>query len=329
MNNGFTLHHEMLRNVSRTFALSIEQLPPVLRETVTIAYLLFRVSDCLEDHEVLKADRKADLLRLWAQVLLGDRSVSEFTDKISDLDDSNPEVYVAQNSASIIRQLHQLPSDPRKILIEHVNKTSLGMARWQEHGAYVDNEEEMDDYMHQVAGRVGYLLTDLFSWYSPAIHARKQKLMPLGREFGLALQTVNIIRGIRKDYERGWVFVPSAYYTRMGISRNGLFEPANIDKALKVVEMLADKADRHLTNGLTYITLLPRSERHVRLFCIWPLLFASKTLAISRNNSKVLTSEAKISRSQVKKIVLISKLFFWSNFLLTAYFKSLSKTKPI
>src|SRR5215210_5869283 len=46
---GAKLRHEyeMLRAVSRTFALSIEQLPRVLRDSITIAYLLLRVSDCL------------------------------------------------------------------------------------------------------------------------------------------------------------------------------------------------------------------------------------------------------------------------------------------
>ncbi len=43
--------YEMLRNVSRTFALSIEQLPGLQREAVTVAYLLFRVADCIEDHD--------------------------------------------------------------------------------------------------------------------------------------------------------------------------------------------------------------------------------------------------------------------------------------
>ena len=61
--------YEMLRNVSRTFALSIEQLPGLQREAVTVAYLLFRVADCIEDHDMLDAPTKARLLRLWAGVL--------------------------------------------------------------------------------------------------------------------------------------------------------------------------------------------------------------------------------------------------------------------
>lgn len=316
-------HYAMLRNVSRTFALSIEQLPPILRETITVAYLLFRIADCIEDHPVLTREHKARLLRLWAEVLSGTAPVQSFTLKIEHLDGNNPEVAVAQQAGSIMERLHLLPVEPAGILAHHVQATSLGMARWQEHGPYVQDEAEMDDYMHEVAGRVGYLLTDVFSWHVPAIRRHRDTLLPLGREFGLALQTVNIIRGMRKDYERGWVFVPVSFYTKAGLSRDGLFDPAQADRALQVVARLADKALRHLQNGLTYITLLPRRQQSIRLFCIWPLLFAVKTLAISRNNPAVLTAEAKITRSQVEKIVIYSRLFFWSNFCLKAYYKSL------
>jgi len=319
----------MLRNVSRTFALSIEQLPGVLGEAVAIAYLLFRVADCIEDHPSLTGERKAELLRLWAQVLRGESQLKALTGPLTALDGTDPEVYVAQHAGDVLVQLHKLPEALQGILISHVHKTSMGMARWQEHGPYVQDENEMDDYMHEVAGRVGYLLTDLFSWHSPSIRAQKEKLMPLGREFGLGLQTVNIIRGMRKDYARGWVFVPVAFYRSVGLTRDGLFDPANRDRAMQVIDMLVSKAERHLMNGLKYTSLLPCMQRNIRLFCIWPLLFAVKTLAISRKNHDVLTSEAKISRAQVTKIVFTAKLFFWSNALLTLYYKKLFKPEPV
>jgi len=317
--------YEMLRNVSRTFSLSIEQLPPVLRETVTVAYLLFRVSDCLEDHADLVAERKASLLRLWGDIVTGSRPARDLITQISELDDNNPEVYVARRADIVMQYLNNIPEQPRKILASHVYKTSQGMARWQEHGPFVNTEEEMDDYMHQVAGRVGYLLTDIFSWYSPAINKIRESLIPLGREFGLALQTVNIIRGLRKDYERGWVFVPATYFEKIGLSSEEFFDKTNMDKALSVIKLLVDKAKRHLNNGLTFITLLPRKERRIRLFCIWPLLFAVKTLALSRNNPEVLTSEKKITRHQVKNIVLVSSALFWSNSCLSRYYHYLGR----
>jgi farnesyl-diphosphate farnesyltransferase len=177
------------------------------------------------------------------------------------------------------------------------------MARWQKQGPYVKTETELDDYMHYVAGLVGYLLTDLFAWHSPRIKARKNRLQPLSREFGLALQTVNVIRGLRKDYERGWVFVPQTYLNQVDLNPDQLFMANFEEKGLQVVRMLADKAEQHLQHGLEYILTIPRTQHRIRLFCIWPLFFATKTLAVSRNNVAVLRDEAKMSRDQVKTIV--------------------------
>ncbi len=318
-------HYEMLRIVSRTFSLSIEQLPPVLRETITVAYLLFRIADCLEDNTAIVAERKAHLLRLWGDIVTGVRPARDLIIQLSDLDDTDPEVYVARRADTVIKYLNNTPEQLRDILASHVYKTSQGMARWQEHGPFINTEEELDDYMHQVAGRVGYLLTDIFTWYSPAIRAIRKSLIPLGREFGLALQTVNIIRGLRKDYERGWIFVPATFFEKIGLSREGFFEITNRDKALSVINLLIDKAKRHLHDGLTYVTLLPRKERRIRLSCAWPLLFAVKTLALSRNNPEVLTSETKITRNQVKNIMLVSSMLCLSNFCLARYYHYLEK----
>jgi farnesyl-diphosphate farnesyltransferase len=318
--------YDMLRKVSRTFALSVEQLPRALRDAATVSYLLLRVSDCLEDHEAMLPERKSHLLRLWAQVLEGTAAPQTLTGRINDLDGRDPEVYVAQHADEVVSQLQQLPTGTQKIIIPHVVGTSLGMARWQEHGPFVEDEQALDDYMHQVAGRVGYLLTDIFAWHVPAVRQRRAQLMPLARQSGLALQTVNVIRGMRKDYERGWVFVPRTFYEQVGLSRDTLFDPANTRQALKVVDMLADKAERHLQYGIHYIKAFPRRCYRIRLACMWPLFFAVKTLSISRNNVNVLLSEAKITRDQVKKIIRDTKLFGWSNSWLARYYRHLSRS---
>jgi len=325
--NGPTLidHYEMLRRVSRTFALSIEQLPQVLRDSITASYLLLRVSDCLEDNNAMPSERKAELLRLWAQVLSQTTPLDRLTNGLTDLDSSDPEIYVAQHAGQVVEQMRQLPPDIQKIIVKHVNRTSMGMAWWQEHGPYVENEAAMDDYMHQVAGRVGYLLTDIFAWYSPVIRERKEQLLPLARQYGLALQTVNIIRGMRKDYERGWVFVPRTFYERVGLTRETLFAPENLDQAMQVVDILADKAEKHLWYGMTYITAFPRYQHRIRLACMWPLFFAVRTLAISRNNANVLLAEAKMGRQQVKAIMRDTSVFGWSNHWLVRYYKYLAR----
>ena len=313
----------MVRQVSRTFALSIEQLPPLLRDAISVAYLMFRISDGIEDHEAMPAARKSALLDEWAAVLEGLAPAEGLARRVDDLDPADPEVEVVRETPLILDWLHALPAPFQEPIVAHVHATTRGMARWQAHGPYVEDEAALDDYMHEVAGRVGYLVTDLFALYSPAVRTQRDSLMPLSRECGLALQTVNVIRGIRKDYERGWVFIPRTYYRKFGLSRENLLDRQCEPKALAAVSLLVEKAVRHLDYGLSFVTAFPRSEHSLRLSLMWPFLFAARTLALSRDNPNVLRSEAKMTRPEIGRIVVESKLLGWSNEWLTRTYRRL------
>jgi farnesyl-diphosphate farnesyltransferase len=314
----------MLRAASRTFALGIERLPGVLSDAVMVAYLLLRVSDYLEDNEEMAPEQKIVLLTLWNQILLGEAEVEQLTAAVANADTRNPDAVVAQHAADVMARLHSLPLEVQEPIISNVRESTQGMARWVARGPHLDNEADMDDYMFEVAGRVGYLLTQLFSWYSLTIRWQKESLMPLSREFGLALQTVNVIRGLREDYERGWIFVPESFCAAVNISREQLFQPEYRAEAIKVLDMLNDKAERHLRMALTYLKSLPPWQHSIRLFCAFPLMFAVRTLAISRRNYMVLESEAKITREEVTQIVRDSTLWGWSNIWLDRYYQQLS-----
>ena len=315
---------DLLRLASRTFAIGIEQLPAVLCDAGTVAYLLLRVSDYLEDNEDMPAEKKIELLNLWADVLSGSANVGDLTSRIQDADTSNPDAVVAQHAEDILARLALLPKEVREIITPHVIHSTHGMARWVERGPQVNDEADMDDYMFEVAGRVGYLLTHLFAWYSLFIRFRIKELLPLAREFGLALQTVNVIRGLRKDYERGWVYIPTKFLEAVNLSANELFLPENRAEAIKVLDMLADKAERHLHAALTCVKTLPRWQHRIRLACIFPLMFAIRTLAISRRNTDVFNSEAKMTREEVKRIVRDATLWGWSNRWLDRYSRELN-----
>ena len=318
---------DLLRTASRTFAIGIEQLPGVLCDAGTVAYLLLRVSDYLEDNEEMPAQKKIELLNLWADILKGNSKVEELISQIQNADTSNPDAVVAQHTEDILTRLASLPAEVREIILHQVIKTTYGMARWVERGPRVNDEADLDDYMFEVAGRVGYLLTHLFAWYSTAIRNKKDKLLPLSREFGLALQTVNVIRGLRKDYERGWVYVPKKFLAAVNLTAHELFQPENRAEAIKVLDMLADKAERHLHAALACVKSLPPWQHRIRLACIFPLMFAIRTLAISRRNAEVFESEAKITREEVKQIVMDATLWGWSNLWLDSYYQKLNIVK--
>lgn len=319
---------ELLRTASRTFAIGIERLPGVLCEATTIAYLLLRVSDYLEDNEEMDPGQKVRLLNLWVNILREEEDIKALTDTLTHADTANPDAIVTQHAGEILLQLRSLPRDVQEIIARHVIHSTQGMARWTKKGPNVADEMELDDYMFEVAGRVGYLVTQLFAWYSFTIRRKEKEIMPLAREFGLGLQTVNVIRGLREDFERGWVYVPAKYLRDAGLSKEQLFDAENRERALKVLDMLTDKAERHLSGALTYVKSLPWWQHGIRLGCILPLMFAIRTLAVCRRNAQVFESEAKITRDDVKKIVLNSTLWGWSNPWLDRYYRELNTLKP-
>lgn len=318
-------HTEMLRHVSRTFALSIEKLPSLLREAITLAYLAFRVSDFLEDNDEMPPARKVELLHLWDRVLAGEVDADELTGRLHDVDGSDPEAAVAQHADAVLASIRRLPPELQSYILEEARESALGMARWQARGPVVTDEDDLDDYMFEVAGRVGHMLTRIFAWHYEPLRELKDELMPLAREFGLALQTVNVIRGLSKDYERGWIFVPETFCAQVGLRPPDLFKPENIEQSLWVIDLLADKAEGHLRAGLDYVKRIPRRFHRIRLACMWPLFFAVRTLAISRNNAHVLLDEAKISRREVTQIIVDTQAMGWSNRWLDGYYERLSQ----
>ncbi len=303
---------ELLRRSSRTFAVGIEILPRPLRGEITVAYLLLRVSDYLEDNRELDDREKIALLEDWRRVLGGGDSRA-FLDCLSRAEEDTPDALVARHAAAVLRGLERLDRNAGEILVRRVRESSAGMARWTERGSVFETEADLDDYMHEVAGRVGHLLTELFVLRLSGLEGVREPMMRLGREFGLALQTVNVIRGLHEDRDRGWIYVPAAFLPEPRIDPRALFDPPNHAAAMTVLGRLVDKADRHLGAARAYIRLIPRRHHRVRLFCLLPLLFAVRTLALSRANPAVLERETKMTRREVVAITRNARVMGFSN----------------
>lgn len=317
---------ELLQQTSRTFYLSIRNLPAEAGNALCLAYLMLRVSDYLEDTQSLPPEEKVRLLNLWQAVIAGDASIAELEEAVRSTPANGEADYTAAASArQILHGLRQLPPELEDQIARHVRNSTDGMARWISRGPDVRTEADMDDYMHEVAGRVGYLSTEVFAFHSPLVRARMDRLMTVARETGLALQTVNIIRGLRKDFERGWIYVPESFCSREGITREQLFDPAHRDAAMQVLATLVAKAERHLQAAVRYILLLPRGAYRIRQACMWPILFAVRTVAFSCNNPGVFSGDVKVPRKEIKRIVRNSTLCGWSNTLLKCYARRLQR----
>ncbi|NBB91030.1 MAG: squalene/phytoene synthase family protein [Spirochaetes bacterium] len=320
---------DLLGRVSRTFALSNRYLPQPLRRAMTVSYLLFRVSDYLEDNHVMSPGRKIELLHLWERVLSGRGGEERLRWELRDLEDDDPEAEVARRFPELTQSLARLGETADNAVRQRVCETTRGMARRLAQGPVVETEAELDQYMHDVAGIVGYLITEIFSHFDRRLARRRDAMMGRAREYGLGLQTVNVIRGLRKDYARGWLFVPRRYLEEIGLSPRQFLSPLYVERSLVVVRRLAEKAEYHLRDGLEYVLQIPRHLHRVRLATMWPLLFAARTLALCRDNRDALLSEAKMSREDVERIVRRTMLHGWSNRWLVRYHEQLLRGEGV
>ncbi len=316
--------NELLHAASRTFALGIDLLPAPLRDEVEVAYLLLRVSDYLEDNESMEAGRKAALLEAWAGSLEAGALEPGLGATLEAVEDDTPDALVARSVGQVFGAFQALRPEARTILTRHVADSTRGMARWARRGPDIADESDLDDYMHEVAGRVGWLLTELFALDIPAVARRRKPMMALGREFGLALQTVNVLRGLHGDWRRGWVYVPRGWAPE---GAGELFEEGRqapeVERA--VLARLVAKADRHLEAARRYIAIIPAHHLRVRLFCLLPYFFAVRTLAVSRDDPRVFHEETKIGRGDVRRIVRASRLLGWSDAWVGWYSRRLAR----
>ncbi len=306
--------NQLLHAASRTFALGIDLLPEPLRTEIEVAYLVLRVSDYLEDNASMSPERKAVLLTAWSDALAGGLSAGAFQAELGAVPDRSPDALVARHAERVHEALASLRPFAREVVVRHTRDSTLGMARWALRGADFPDEAALDDYMHEVAGRVGWLLTELFADALPRVRRNQDRMMSLGREFGLGLQTINVVRGLHSDWQRGWIYVPRSYLPA-GARPLGdiLADPdpqGDAERAL--LDRLVDKASRHLDAAEAYVAEIPRRAHGVRLFCLLPFLFAVRTLAISRENPQVFVEETKIGRDAVRRIVRGARAFGWS-----------------
>jgi farnesyl-diphosphate farnesyltransferase len=81
----------------------------------------------------------------------------------------------------------------------------------------------------------------------------------------------------------------------------------------------------HLEGGWQYILAIPRREIRLRLACLWPHLFALRTLEHIYQADDLLNPQAtvKITRREVYSTMILTTLLVFSNRMLTRYYEHL------
>jgi farnesyl-diphosphate farnesyltransferase len=311
---------DILPGVSRTFAISIKLLPGELGRAVLSAYLLCRIADTVEDDQSMTADDKAALLDALLAAF-DDATASEaYPAAAAAVQGDATHVRLVQHTHLVFRLWRDLPAASAAAVRTWVEEMGRGMRAFvlrYPRGIRIATLEEYREYCYYVAGTVGYMLTDLWRANSAAITPSiRDALWTRARDFGEALQTVNILKDVAVDAEReNSIYVPDALLREHGSSHATLLDPAFETANHTALTELIALAWTNLDAARDYVLLIPRRSLPLRLFCILPLLFAYATLRDLTRSRAMLRrgGTVKISRREVRTLMIAGITLAGSN----------------
>lgn len=316
----------ILPGVSRTFALTIPQLPEPLYRVVANGYLLCRIADTIEDDAALAPPERRRYHEWFQRVVRGEAEAAPFAAEVAPR--LAPATLPAErdlvaHTPEVVRLTHSFAPAERRALLRCVEVMCRGMELYDAPDpAGLADVAEMGRYCYYVAGCVGEMLTTLFCAYHPAIAARGAELSRLAVSFGQGLQMTNILKDVWDDRRRGACWLPRDLFARHGVDLARLEAGVETAAFAAAVEELVGIALAHLRNALAYVTLIPERERGIRNFCLWALGMALLTLRkIHRHPGFTRGSQVKISRRAVRATILASRLAGGSNAALRALFR--------
>ena len=324
----------MLQGVSRTFALTIPQLPADLSRVVSNAYLLCRIVDTIEDEPEISAAGKDYFCRQFLRAFDERGGAETFAGQLgAALSDRtlSAEHELIRNVPRVVQITQSFSEPQREVLHQCVRTMARGMAEFQLNGAHhgLKSMQELDRYCYFVAGVVGQMLTRLFCLHSPEIARRREALMPLAVSFGQGLQMTNILKDVWEDYDAGACWLPREVFAEEGCDLADLPAARNRTGFERGVRRLIGISQAHLRNAVAYSLLIPRQETGIRKFCLWAVGLAVLTLRkINHHLDYTNGSQVKISRLSVKGTILATGLTLQNDGLLTLLFSLAARGLP-
>ncbi len=306
------LQAQLLEGVSRTFALTIPQLPVPLAGVVSNAYLLCRIVDTIEDEPALSFHQKHGFCQRFVDVVAGEARAQTLSRELAPLLSERTlpaEHELIRALPRVIRVTAGLSPFQRERLRHCVAVMADGMIRFQRPHSRrgLDDMTQMDRYCYHVAGIVGETLTELFCDYSPEIARHRERLLGLAVSFGQGLQMTNILKDVWDDLERGACWLPRSVFEQAGYDLDRLSAG---DQAFgDGIRCLVGVALGHLRGALGYTLMIPPTETGIRNFCLWAIGMAVLTLRkIHAHLDYHSGEEVKISRRSVKATILASRI---------------------
>jgi farnesyl-diphosphate farnesyltransferase len=305
--------------VSRSFYLTLRVLPSSIQPQIGLAYLLARTTDTVADTALVPVEKRLVALEaLRARIMGSGEAPPDFGD-LARHQASSAERVLLDNCRQTLALLDEFDESDRRLIREVLDIITSGqeldLRRFEAAGPErilsLQTDAELDDYTYRVAGCVGEFWTRLCRAHvfpKPALD--DSALLSNGVRFGKGLQLVNVLRDLPADLRQGRCYLPAESLAPVGLKPEDLKDAANESRFRPVYNALLDRAEAHLFAGWEYTRALPWKCVRVRLACAWPLLIGIETINRLRSAPVLGAPRVKVSRPEVKKLILRSVLLY-------------------
>jgi phytoene synthase len=190
------------RRSGSNLALAFILLPKARREGMAALYAFCREVDDVADEDTRPVEDRARLLEEWR------------IDVRAACSDGQPRFPVNRELQSVIRS-YRLPFE---LFDELIRGCEMDLTRTR-YGTY----EELERYCYRVASVVGLLSIEIFGYSDP-------RCRDYAVQLGQALQFTNILRDVRRDAERGRIYLPAEELARHGVTEEEILEGRYSDR---------------------------------------------------------------------------------------------------
>jgi farnesyl-diphosphate farnesyltransferase len=302
----------ILEGTSRSFYLSLKELPRPIRRQVSLLYLLARTSDTIADSESSTPEDRLKLLREYGGFCQGSEDEGPDLSNFADLQSNQSEARLLNNTAEITSKIVEFDDRDqdsiRRCLGTIISGQILDLERFSNPSGKITSlseDSELDDYAYRVAGSVGEFWTRMsLAHLFQTDKETEEKMFESGVQFGKALQMINILRDIPSDLSIGRCYIPENSLERHGLIPEDLLKPSKMDKFRPLYDELLDLTTSHLDSAVQYIGLIPHGQFRLRGACMLPVIIGRKTVSKLREGNVLdPKNRIKIDRSEVRGLV--------------------------
>jgi farnesyl-diphosphate farnesyltransferase len=330
----------ILKQVSRSFYLSLIVLPKAVRQQVSLAYLFCRIADTIADTRILPQHSRLQALEIFREQFLSATASFASLERLQAMllphQVGEGEKQLFHHLTDCFRVFTRLSNTDQQLVRELVLTLTQGMemdlrcfpGETATTAHALPNLRSLDLYTYYVAGVVGEFWTKIHVAHISAWrHCAPQALQPLSIHFGQGLQMTNILKDLGKDLHNGRCYLPQEQLEQLQVQVTELCQPTALGYIRPLLIKLVWYTLDHLDRACDYILSLPHRPWRVRLSCMWPLLFAIQTLDVVCRSEELLQPEVrvKISRFAVYRTIFWSLWCLISPYLFVKYYQCLRR----